>query len=100
MKRLYFTEEAELDLTQIIEFTNKQWGVDQARQYLEKIHQILHLLTENPGAGLIREDLSPDLFSFPCQRHMIYFTRSADSITAIRILHASMDPAKQLQPND
>jgi len=45
MNRLYFTEEAELDLTQIIEFTNKQWGVDQARQYLEKIHQTLHLLT-------------------------------------------------------
>lgn len=91
-----FTEEAERDLEGIVDHGREQWGAARTDLYIDALEERLHLLADNPGVGSERDDISPGLYSFPHESHMIYYVQNNDQIVVIRVLHGRMDPVNHL----
>ncbi len=91
-----FAEKAERDLEDIIDYTLQQWGVLQIHAYLDGLEARGQLLADNPDLGLKREAISEGLLSFPYENHILYYMKQPHGITAVRVLHQSMDPTKHL----
>ncbi len=97
MASYVFTDKAERDLENIIDYTVERWGTNQARQYIESLEQVAQSLASNADIGLKRDDLSEGLLSFPCRSHILYYLKNTHGVSIIRILHSSMDSAKHLE---
>ena len=95
MASYIFTEQAEQDLAAIIDFTQGRWGKAQANNYLDNLCTKAQTLADNPALGFPREALAAGLLSFPHQSHIIFYLPQPDGITIVRVLHASVDIAKQ-----
>jgi toxin ParE1/3/4 len=91
-----FTDKAEQDLEKIVDFTIERWGASQALKYIEDLEEIAQMLADHPDMGLNRDELSLELLSFSHQSHILYYLKSHVGITIIRVLHANMDPVKQI----
>ncbi len=94
--RYQFTEKAEHDLENIIDYTSREWGGSQAKTSLDGLETRAQLLAENPALGATREALSEGLLSFPYASHILYYKRQSHGIVIVRILHQNMDPLKHL----
>lgn len=83
------------DIEGIWSYSYKTWGVQQARNYLENIHDICKELTANPKLGKSRDDLHPGLLVYPSGKHLIFYLlidKELDKgIDIVRILHERMD---------
>ena len=91
-----FTDKAERDLEKNIDFTIERWSASQALKSIEELEEVAQMLADHPDMGLNRDELSLELFSFSHQSHILYYLKSHVGITIIRVLHANMDPVKQL----
>ncbi|BAY02384.1 plasmid stabilization system protein [Anabaena cylindrica PCC 7122] len=49
------------------------------------------MLAQFPGMGRSRDDLLPELRSFPIKPYIIFYTPIDDGIEIIRVLHQSRD---------
>ena len=96
MKTFIFTDKAERDLEKIIDFTIEHWGNLQAVKYIDDLEELAQTLVDNPDIGIMRDGLSEGLVSFPYQSHILYYLKSSNGITIIRVLHNSMDPVNHL----
>jgi len=94
------TEAAENDLVGIRTYSLKQFGKKQTIKYLTQLEQALVLLSESPALGQKRLDIDSDIFSFPYQSHMIYFTKDVDVIVVFAVLHQKMIPHKHLEDRE
>jgi len=90
-KRLRISGPARTDLAAIGKYTEREWGADQKRKYLDCIRQCLKSLAQNPALGMHRDDIDQGLKSHPVERHMIFYRESVNEIVIVRILHQSMD---------
>lgn len=91
-----FSEKAERDLEDIIDYTFQQWGAAQTHTYLDGLVARGQLLAENPDLGTKREAISEELLSFPYESHILYYMKQSHGITIVRVLHQSMDPMNHL----
>ncbi|WP_432470844.1 type II toxin-antitoxin system RelE/ParE family toxin [Amphritea sp. HPY] len=87
-----FTDKAEKDLEGIIDFTRDHWGKLQASEYIDGLVDTARNIAQYPAIGKQRLRLSPDVYSFPYRKHILYYIHATDRIIIIRVLHASMDP--------
>ncbi len=81
---------AELDLLEIWFFIAED-NENAADRFLDLLAQKCDLLAENPKIGRAREELAPDLRSFPVKRYMIYYRPMEDGIEVVRVLSAYRD---------
>lgn len=91
MARFGFTDHAEHDLVEIIDYTNEAWGVRQATKYIDGLYGQAQLISENPDMGLDRSILAKGLLSFPFESHVIFYFKGTQGIIIARILHKKMD---------
>jgi len=91
-----FTEKAEHDLQDIIDYTLQQWGASQAYQYIDGLENQGQLLANNPNLGIQRDAIYKGLLSFPYESHILFYVKNSSGITIIRVLHQSMGPLKHL----
>jgi len=91
-----FSDKAERDLTDIIDYTLQQWGPAQTHIYIDGLEARGQLLADNPDLGTRRNALFEGLLSFPYESHILYYMKQAHGITIVRVLHQNMDPVKQL----
>ena len=96
MPHYEFTDQAELDLDDIIEYTLNNWGHSQATKYIEGIDELLQNLAGSPELGITRDNLFDGLLSFPYVSHILYYLKQTHGITVIRILHKRMDAKKHI----
>ncbi|GMR21509.1 MAG: type II toxin-antitoxin system RelE/ParE family toxin [Gammaproteobacteria bacterium] len=96
MQTVDFTDKAERDLEEIIDFTVKHWSNSQAVEYIDALEELAQTLVDNPDIGIKRDKLSAGLFSFPYQSHVLYYIKNSRGVTIVRVLHASMDPVNHL----
>ena len=68
-----------------------------ANAMLDLLEAKCHLLTRYPEIGRLREELLPNLRSFPASRYVIYYRITGDELQVIRILHGSRDAQAALQ---
>ncbi len=95
MRQLIITQNARASLKEIGKYTRARWGREQSLTYLAELESICIVLCEQPYLGRLREDLSPTLYSFPKESHVIFYRVKTNIITVVDILHQSEDiPAK------
>lgn len=84
---------AEADVREIAATTITQWGVDQAKLYLKKLHHTLMTLANNPNLGRQRDEIAAGINSFPSGKHVVFYLSANHGIEVARVLHQRMDPS-------
>ncbi len=96
MPKYRLTPSAKSDLIEIWDYTVETWGEKQAEKYLQDIEGKLNQLADNPELGRQRPEILPGYYSFPAQKHIIFYLKSGIHIDIIGILHGKMDIDKNL----
>ncbi|WP_320042106.1 type II toxin-antitoxin system RelE/ParE family toxin [uncultured Desulfobacter sp.] len=96
MYRYRLTPSAKSDLIDIWNYTVETWGEKQAEKYLQDIEDKLNQLAANPGLGKQRPEIARGYYSFPVQKHIMFYLISDSYIDIIGILHGKMDIDKNL----
>jgi toxin ParE1/3/4 len=94
--RVVYTRKAAQQLTDILVYTDQQWGKAQRLEYARLLGRTIRSLVENPTMGRRRNELLKDLRSHPVVSHIIYYWHRDDAIVVARILHVGMDPRHDL----
>ena len=91
------SQAAEEDLAQIFDYTELEFGLGQAIQYLSEMEKEFYQLRDNPALGRERKEIRAGLRSVPYQSHIIFYRILDNQIRLVRILHASRDLPKFLK---
>lgn len=95
VKRFYeLSVAADEDIEEIFEYTDKEYGQDQAIQYLSDLEELFAQLTDTPALGKSRDEIKTGLRSFPKAEHIVFYRVLKDRIRIVRVLHASRDLPK------
>ena len=95
--RLVLTKRAQRDARNIQLYTLGEWGPEQAIKYDAAIDRVFGTLRDNPMIGKVREDLQPNLRSFPAEHHVIFYRIKKNVVEIVRILHERADAARHLR---
>ncbi len=88
---------ADEDLDGIGLYSLEHWGLAKAQSYLTDLDACFGRLARDPYLGYDRSEIRPDLLSYPCNRHMIFFKRQENGdVIILRILGQSMDFERHL----
>lgn len=98
MKKLVIAAAARDDLRAIARQTEQEWGTAQQRRYLDAVKRRFVSLREHPALGGSRDELGRGYRSVPIGRHVVFYREIAGGIEIIRVLHASMDVHRHLDP--
>jgi toxin ParE1/3/4 len=85
MARLTITESARADLQEIRAYIAKD-NPAAARRVVERLRAQARKLAQTPGMGRSRQDLRPDLFSFPVGRHVLFYRPQPGGIVLVRVI--------------
>jgi len=89
--RFRVSNAAQADIREIGRYTQKQWGKDQRRVYLDGLNDRFLLLANTPLLAAERQTLDPPVRIHPYEKHLIVYVIEEGSILIIRVLHQSMD---------
>lgn len=92
MAKHQFTRRALNDLTEIWDYTVKEWSENQAEKYYNLIIASCVDLASNPKLGKSYKILSLDVLGYKCGEHIIFYREiSKNKIEIERVLHTMMD---------
>ena len=94
MKPYRLKPAAQQDLSDIWDYTEANWGIEQAEKYTRDIQHAIETVAYNPLRGRERTDVAPGYRSIPAGRHAVFFRVEPDGVVVVRILHQSMDPGR------
>jgi toxin ParE1/3/4 len=87
---------ADQDLENIFDYTEEEFSLDQAINYLNDLEILFDQLVVNPELGRDRSEIKSGLRSIPKTSHVIFYRIMPDNIRIIRVLHGSRDLIKFL----
>lgn len=70
------TVKADLDIDDIWEYTNSQWGENQASKYLSQLEERFIALAENPNIGKQRYELTESPIELPLRKTRNFLSQS------------------------
>ncbi len=82
---------AEEDLTRIYQYTQQEWGVQQAEAYIRTLHQGLMVIASNPALGRNRDYIRPGLKAYHTGSHIVFYKSTPYGVAIVRVLHQAMD---------
>ena len=85
------TPRALKDLDQIADYTLAQWGERQTEKYLSEMATRFRWLSQNPGAGRLRDEIDHGYRSYRQGSHLIFYIVENDVVAIIGVPHGSMD---------
>ena len=91
MSGYILSPEAIVDLQNIYDFTEGEWGEAQAEKYINEIYAVFDRLTRHPQIGRLRAELAGGLRSIPIAAHVIYFMPWKKDVAIVRVLHGSRE---------
>lgn len=94
------TPRAERDLKDIWLYTAETWGDDQAEAYIAALEKQFEALTASPFMGPARPDVCKECRYLPEGKHLIFYRVDGDTVVILAVLHASMDIARHVKPED
>ena len=97
LKNYELTNEADADLEDIFEYSEKSFGQTQAIIYLSDIEKIFFQLYKQPNLGRLRNDIKENTYSLAFKKHIIFYTIEFQKLIVIRVLHSSRDMPKYLK---
>ena len=95
MKALAFTVAATVDLENIWDYTEVEWGLAQARRYVQELRDTCHALASGQKRGRT-VDVRPGFLKCRSGSHVIFFRDLVDTMEIVRILHGAQDVARHL----
>lgn len=95
MKSLRYSEFASTDLEGILDYISRD-KPGAARVFVDAILETCRLIAKNPGMGMLRDDLAPNLRLFTHRGYGIYYRNHEDAVMVERVLHPSLDIHRQL----
>ena len=63
-----------------------------ADEYVDRIHHVCALISDNPEMGADRNDLRDSVRSFPVENHVVFYALKAKGITVLRVWPSAQDP--------
>jgi toxin ParE1/3/4 len=97
MMRIRISGNAGDDLDAIWLYVIRKSGIDRAQELIDSIVSKFSLLATHPGIGKNRDELRPELRSFPEGKFCIYYREHSECIEIVRILHGARDETKQFE---
>lgn len=88
---ILFTPAAETDILDIWNYIRKEWGANQAEEYIQKLSLACSKLSDGLSQEIAVDYVRSGYRKVLVGRHAIFFKRNENEITIIRILHQSMD---------
>jgi toxin ParE1/3/4 len=79
------------DLEAIWEYSFKQWGLEQANRYIDKIIARFEAIASDPLLLPTCDHIRSGYRRGLAERHMIYLRVNIQDVIIIRILHSQMD---------
>ncbi|MGJ8664599.1 MAG: type II toxin-antitoxin system RelE/ParE family toxin [Marinicella sp.] len=79
------------DLTNIYQYSLKEFGQAKATEYIRLLDKTFHKLANDCNLGTDYSEIRPELLAYLAISHIVFFKRSKQDITVLRILHQSMD---------
>lgn len=96
MLSLEFTESAKKDLKGITRYTKRKFGKEQAVAYKVMLDKQFDFLRQNPRMGHQKSEVKEGILCVAARQHLIFYQLEDTTIYVLRILHSSMDYARQL----
>jgi len=90
MREPRITPRAEVDLLEVWHYFARG-SESAADSFLEKILKQCRQLAEFPRMGRARENLAPNLRSFPVKKFVIFYRPTDDTAEIVRILYGARD---------
>jgi toxin ParE1/3/4 len=95
MKEIELTPMATEDLEAIWFYSWREFGEQQADDYIGRLSHAFDLLARH-DLGSPRPELGQGYYSLPVEQHILFFIPSDTRITLIRILNHAQDPGRHL----
>ena len=84
-RRFYeLSEKVDLDIDEIFDYTEKEFGLEQAVKYVSEFDTVFNQLIDNPKLGKKRNEIKDGLRSFPKSSHIIFYRILNDRIRIVR----------------
>ena len=82
--------QAEIDVATIWDFIAED-SVRAADALIKRIEKAFDMLAETPLAGRVRDELMPNLRSFPVGNYVIFYLPVSTGIEVVRVMHGRRD---------
>jgi len=100
MAKPYFfyelSPEADTDIEEIFDYTEREFGLEQAVAYVSGFDDVFVQLIHNPELGKERKEIRKGLRSLLKGKHIVFYRILEDRIRIVRILHGNRDLQKFL----
>jgi len=91
MSEIFKRPLAQTDLDAIWDYLEEHSSQEQAADFLRKLYAKLETLAQNPYIGRIRDELLPELRSFPFRNYLIFYFPLTNGIEVVRVLYGRRD---------
>lgn len=88
------------DVDGIYEYSILHFGLEQARDYVRGLLDLLVRLAANPMLGSSAKELAPGLRRSEYRSHVVLYASTASGVLVVRVLHARMDAREHLVADD
>lgn len=89
---------AQADLSEIWDYSTRNWGTEQADRYVLRIRDACEALADGRERGHAIDDIRPGYRRLAVQSHFLFYrVTDAGLIDVVRILHQRMDVAAHLK---
>ena len=89
------SQEADADIDAIFDYTEKEFGFNQAVKYVHDFDVVFKQLVKHPDLGKARNEIKRGVFSIPIGEHIVFYSTHTNYIRIIRVLHGRCDIPKQ-----
>jgi toxin ParE1/3/4 len=95
--RIQLLETAEIQLSELLLYTERTWGENQRLEYSRLLMNIMDMLAETPDVGRRGDEISAGLRSYPVDSHVINYWHEAGILFIARILHQRQRPPRDVR---
>ena len=91
MRRYRLSRRAKKDLDEIWLYIARD-SIESANRFLDLLTDKFPLLADSPRMGRLREELQPDLRSFPVKNYLIFYRPLGKTgVSIVRVVHGARD---------
>jgi toxin ParE1/3/4 len=97
MSRTVLTPRAKADLDENWDYTEENWGSEQAERYIRLIGAAIQTVAASPKLAKACHHIREGYRKYPAGSHIIFFRVVDGGIDVVRILHRRMDFERHLE---
>ena len=90
MHQVRISPRASADLIEIWDYIADDSPAN-ADAFVDRLYELLQVLGRQPGSGRRRDELAPEMQSFPFGRYIVFYRVITKSIEVVRVLHGARD---------